>query len=111
MSRSFRQLVERQIKKAQAEGQLDKLEGEGKPLPHRPGDALINPADAVGHRIMAEAGVLPEEIGLKAELDAAHKAYAACTDPAQKKDLMANIADLEMKYEIARDARRKFLKR
>jgi len=31
--RSFRNLIERQIKKAEAEGQLTGLGGEGKPLP------------------------------------------------------------------------------
>ena len=43
MSRSLRNLIEAQIRKAQAQGKLDHLEGEGKPLPHRHGDALIDP--------------------------------------------------------------------
>ena len=58
-------LAERQIQKARLKGQLQGLQGEGKPLPDRPGDAFISPGDAVGFRIMAEAGVLPEEITLK----------------------------------------------
>ena len=58
-------LAERQIQKARLKGQLQGLQGEGKPLPDRPGDAFISPSDAVGFRIMAEAGVLPEEITLK----------------------------------------------
>ena len=108
--RGWRGLIERQIRKAEAEGKLSGLAGEGKPLPDRPGDALIDAADAAGFRIMAEAGALPEEIRLKAQLDEARAAWAAETDEAKRKPLMARVADLQMRYEIAREARRKFLR-
>jgi delta 1-pyrroline-5-carboxylate dehydrogenase len=106
LERSLRQLIEAQIRKAEAEGKLRGLEGEGKPLPDRPpGEG----ADAIGFRIMAEAGALPEEIRLRAELDAALAAWQAAPE-ADKKALMARIADLQLRYEIAREARRKFLR-
>ncbi|WP_170604756.1 DUF1992 domain-containing protein [Ruegeria arenilitoris] len=107
---SLGKLVERQIKKAQAEGQLKGLEGEGKPLPDRSPEALSDPAIAAGHRIMAQAGVLPEEFEIKKELDAARKVYPKITDPDARKTAMAKIADLEMRYHLARDARRAFLR-
>ena len=108
--RSWHRLTEAQIRKAEAEGALSGLSGEGKPLPKRPGDALVDAGDAVGFRIMAEAGALPEEIALKAQLDAARTDWQATTDPDQRKRLMARIADLQLRYEIAREARRKFLR-
>lgn len=52
---NWNRLTEAQIRKAEADGTLRGLEGEGNPLPHRPGDALIDPGDAVGFPIMAEA--------------------------------------------------------
>ncbi|UWQ54934.1 DnaJ family domain-containing protein [Leisingera caerulea] len=110
MTRAFRSLIERQLAKAQAEGQLQGLEGEGKPLPDRSGEALADPAMAAGMRIMAQAGVVPEEFRLKAELDAARKDYAALTDPQARKAAMAHIADLEMRCNMARDARKSFLR-
>lgn len=103
-------LVERQIKKAQAEGQLQGLEGEGEPLPDRSGEAQSDPAIAAGHRIMAQAGVLPEEFGIKKQLDAARKTYPTLTAPEERKAAMAEIADLEMRYNMARDARRSFMR-
>ena len=109
MASNWRRLTEQQIRKAQLEGKLKGLAGEGKPLPHRPGDALIDPGEAVGHRIMAEAGALPEEIRLKKALLAAKEEYAKLTDPAEKKAAMARIAELDMKLSIAQEARRKFL--
>ncbi|WP_319545128.1 DUF1992 domain-containing protein [Ruegeria conchae] len=107
---SLGKLVERQIKKAQAEGQLQGLEGEGAPLPDRSSEAQGDPAIAAGHRIMAQAGVLPEEFNIKKKLDAARKDYAALTDPEERKSAMSRIADLEMRYNMARDARRSFMR-
>lgn len=107
---SLGKLVERQIKKAQAEGRLKGLEGEGHPLPDRSSEAQGDPAVAAGHRIMAQAGVLPEEFAIKKELDAARQSYPTLTDPAQRRAAMARIADLEMRYNMARDARRAFMR-
>ena len=106
----FRRLIERQILKALAEGKLQGLAGEGQPLPDRSGEAFVDPAEAAGYRMMAEAGALPEEFRLKAELDAARKLYSEREDASEKRQLMALIADLQMRYEIAREARRKFMR-
>lgn len=111
MSRNFRELTEAQIRKAQASGQLDDLNGAGKPLPAHPEAALIDPMDAVGHRIMAEAGALPEEIVLKKQMESARAAWQTATTPADKKRHMAELAEAQMGYEIARDARKKFFAR
>ncbi len=103
-------LAERQIAKARAEGELDHLAGAGKPLPDRPGDAFISAGDAVGFRIMAEAGVLPQEITLKKQAAALRAHLATLTDPDQHKTAMAELARLEMHQAIAEEARRKFLR-
>ena len=110
MMRSFRNLIERQIQKANAEGQLSGLAGEGKPLPDRSSEAMTDPALAAGYRIMAQAGVLPPEFALKDELEAARKAWREETDPEKKKQAMARIADLQMRHDLAQDARRKFMR-
>lgn len=110
MLNTLRSLIERQILKARAEGKLSGLEGEGKPLPDRSQEALSDPAVAAGFRIMAQAGVIPEEFSLKKQLDDARAAFAQLSDPAERKAAMARIADLEMRYNMARDARRAFLK-
>lgn len=108
--RAFRNLIERQILKAKAEGKLQGLPGEGAPLPDRPEQAHTDAAMAAGMRIMAEAGVKPKEFDLKAQLAEARKAYVQITDPEERKSAMARIADLEMRYHMARDARRAFLR-
>lgn len=103
-------LAERQIQKARLKGQLQGLEGEGRPLPDRTGDAFVSAGDAVGFRIMAEAGVLPEEITLQKEIEAAQAALALVTDDAARKAQMARIADLQMRQAMAAEARRRFMR-
>lgn len=103
-------LAERQIQKARLKGGLQGLAGEGKPLPDRPGDAFVSPGDAVGFRIMAEAGVLPEEITLKKRVIEQRKVLAGLTDESERKAAMAELARLEMLQAIAEESRRKFLR-
>lgn len=109
MAWNWRRLTEQQIKKAELEGKLSGLKGEGKPLDLNPADAMVDTGTAVGHRIMAEAGALPEEFKLKRALDAARADWRDAGDDADKKRLMARIADLELRYSIAVEARKKFL--
>ena len=110
MARWLDRIAELWMRKAEAEGKLSGLAGEGAPLPERPGDAFVDPGDAIGFRIMAEAGVLPEEIALKKAIDAQKTLLAGLTDPAARKAAMAELARLETKRGIAEEARRKFLK-
>ncbi len=103
-------LAERQMQKARLKGELQALEGEGKPLPDRTGDAFVSPGDAVGFRIMAEAGILPEEIVLKKEAARLRAVLATITDEAARKALMAELAQVEMRQAMAEEARRAFLR-
>ncbi|MCT8161648.1 DUF1992 domain-containing protein [Pseudoruegeria sp. SHC-113] len=103
----FRDLAERQIQKARAEGQLDGLAGEGQPLPSRAGEDV---ATAAGFRVMAEAGALPREITLRKEVDAQRKALVALgsDQPEARRTALARLADLELRLAIEQEARRKF---
>ena len=103
-------LAERQILKARAEGKLDGLAGEGAPLPDRPGDAFVGAADAVGFRLMAEAGAVPEEILVGRQIAEAKARYATQTDEKGRRAAMADIARLDLARAIAAEARRAFLK-
>ena len=106
----FNNRAEEQIAKARAAGQLDHLPGEGKPLPDRTGDAFITQGDAIGFRIMAEAGALPEEIVWKKPAATQRALLATLTDSSARKAAMAELAAIEMRQAIAEDSRRKFLK-
>jgi hypothetical protein len=100
----YAQLAERQILKAQAEGQLENLKGAGKPL-NLDGD---HSADAAGFRIMAEAGALPREIALRNAVSAQTDVVRQITDPAVRKRESAKLADLQLRLDIEQEARRRF---
>lgn len=105
---AFRAAIERQIAKARAEGTLTGLAGEGRPLPDRRVETGEDAALSAAMRLMAEAGAVPEEFSLQKQLDMARAAYAQLTDPEDKRAAMAVIADLELRTNMAREARRKF---
>lgn len=100
----WRDLAEHQIQKARAEGQLDGLDGEGKPLPRRQGGDVVS----AGLGIMAEAGVLPREIQLKKDLEALRVALKSAPDEEANKAILRKIAEQEMLLAIEQEARRKF---
>ncbi|PCD77880.1 DUF1992 domain-containing protein [Pseudothioclava arenosa] len=110
MAGSLERMAERRMLKARAEGQLEHLEGEGKPLPDRSGEAHLSAGEAVGFRMMAAAGVLPEEIVLKKQVEEARAQLAAVRGTEGEKAAMARLSELMMKQAIAEEARRKFLK-
>lgn len=109
MPQTFDRLVERQIQKALAEGKLQNLDGEGKPLPDRSGEAFTDMATAVAVRIMAQAGAMPEEFKIKKLLDAAKQSYRDAEGEDAKRVAMALIADLQQRYNMAVEARRRFM--
>ncbi|WP_172328331.1 DUF1992 domain-containing protein [Mangrovicoccus sp. HB161399] len=98
----FRIMAERQIRKAEAQGQFDNLPGAGKPLPATDPDT----AEAAGFRIMAREGALPREIQLKKEIEAQRRILAEAQEPETRKAAMARLADLEMRHAIECEARR-----
>ncbi len=103
-------LAERQIQKTRLRGGLTGLAGEGKPLPPRTGEGYVDAGEAAALRMMAEAGVLPEEILLKKKVAALRARLAGVTDAAARKAAMAEIALLEMRQAIAEEARRRLMK-
>ena len=109
MDVNLTRLAERRLLAAVAEGKLSHLAGEGEPLPLHPEEAYINPLEAIGFRIMHEAGFMPEELELGRQLDEAKSAWVAAYDDATRDRLMARIADLEMRRNIARETRLHFM--
>lgn len=97
-------LAEQRIQEARARGLLDMPEGTGKPLGDGPSDGT-----GIGFRIMAEAGALPEEVRLAKAIEALRAALGDISDPAEREARLADLAELEMRHAVAREARRKYL--
>lgn len=98
-------IAAQRILAAEAEGKLSNLKGAGKAAPDRGGG---DHADAVGLRMMAEAGALPEEMRLKKELAEARRVLAVAKGDAARKAASSVVADLEIRLSIQEEARRRF---
>lgn len=109
MSHWFEELAERHMRRAEAEGKLSGLAGEGAPLPSRPEAASVDAAEAAGFRLMREHGAMPEEVRLRQERDAAKAAYNTAPDT-RKKAAMARFAEAEMKLSMVTEARARSLR-
>jgi hypothetical protein len=103
-------LAERRMQAAVDRGELQGLSGAGKPLAEPITPHFVSALDAVGYRIMAEAGVIPEEIRLQKECDALRAFLATLSDPKDVLSAQKKLADLETQRGIAIDARRRFMK-
>ena len=97
-------LAEHQIRKAQVEGQFDNLKGAGKPLSDQPDGST----DAIGFRMMAEAGALPREIELRKAIEALTQSLPALSNPADRSAALKALADLQLRLDIEQEARRRF---
>ncbi len=104
-------LAERRMLAAETEGKLSHLQGAVTALPPRYEGAFMDPGEAIGFRIMAEAGWVPAELELNKQLLAARIAWQHAQSPEEKRARMAEIADLDMRHEIAREARLAFMDR
>ncbi len=83
----FAQLAEGRIAEAMARGEFDQLPGRGKPLP-RDDSGLISTELRMAYRILKNAGVVPGEVALRAEV-ADVETLLRALPPGQERDRAA----------------------
>ena len=67
----FESLVEQRIRTAMADGVFDDLPGKGRPLV-LDDDSLVPEDMRLAHRVLKNAGYLPEQLQLRSEIAAIH---------------------------------------
>jgi hypothetical protein len=77
------QLVEARVAQAAARGELDDLPGAGRPLPPDD-DPLVPETLRTAHRLLKNAGYLPEELRLRGEIREAEDLLRATDDAAAR---------------------------
>ncbi len=90
-------LINARIRKAEAEGDFDNLQGAGKPLPLHD-----NSEDAVMNRILKDNGAVPEFVSLSRELSRLREELLETADRTDRKRLIADMSMIEARIEIAR---------
>lgn len=99
----FERIALRRADEAEAKGELRGLRGEGKPLDP---EYLRETTEDVLHRMMADGGFIPEEFQLRKEVETQRAVLAQIEDPEERHQLQRRIALLELRANIATDARR-----
>lgn len=92
-------LINAKVKEAEAEGAFDDLEGAGKPL-----SRTDDPNGHYLHRVMQEAGAVPEFVALSQNVANLRARLRETADRTERKRLMAEIAELEPRLAIAKEA-------
>jgi hypothetical protein len=84
------QIVERRIAEAMARGEFDELPGAGRPL-ELDDDSLVAPELRVAYRILKNAGYLPPEVQLLAEVRSAEQLLVQATKQEERRTASARL--------------------
>jgi hypothetical protein len=95
----FDKLVEQKIREAQRAGEFDRLEGAGHPINL---DAYFSTPEELraGYAVLKNAGVLPEEAQLRAEINDLRERLNACEDPLERERLTRALNELTLKHSL-----------
>ncbi len=99
MKHPLEDLISAKIKEAEEAGMFDGLSGAGKPLAK-----VDDPANAYFNQIMRDNGAVPEFVRLSKELEAKRAELRGCSDRTERKMLLGQIAELEPRVALAKEA-------
>jgi hypothetical protein len=99
-------LAESKIRTAMANGDFDDLPGRGRPLPEE-NLTGVPPELRMGYRLLLGAGCLPPEAEARKELARLGTLMKAAGDPAERRRLAGRRADVELRYALLVERRRR----
>jgi hypothetical protein len=99
--------VEQKIRDAIARGEFDNLPGAGKPQDHSGYFALPEEL-RMGYTVLKNAGYIPDEVDLLKKIGALREQLAGCTDLKERQSLNRTMMDLQLRFDILMDQRRRF---
>jgi hypothetical protein len=94
------ELIKQWVRKVEATGELERDPNFGKPLPQAEGYLDTPDELKMAFRMLKDAGYVPAEVELLKTLAARKSVLAAETDPARRKALQTEIANLQTKAAI-----------
>lgn len=103
LSHPLGSLIDRIMARAEKDGALENLSGEGKPL-----ENLRQPKDAVIDKLMKENRAVPAAVQLKRQVAESQARLKDMTDEAERKAEMKTLADLQTRLAVELDALRRY---
>ena len=99
-------LIEMMIREAMARGEFDNLPGAGQPIDLT--DYFSTPEDVrLGHKMLKDAQIIPEELELRREAEALRTELASCDTEEERRTLRRRIDEKLLKYNLLKDRRKR----
>ena len=103
---SKEKLIEKMIREAMEKGEFDNLAGSGKPLDLS--DYFATPEDVrIGHKMLKEANIIPEELELLREAERLKSELAECSTDEERRKLRRAIDETILKYNLLQERRKR----
>ncbi len=97
----FSKLAEQRLQEAQRRGELDDLPGQGQPLPAAE-DRVVPAELRMVYKILKNHGLVPREVALLKQIDAARQRFEAAADDASRAHELAELESLCLEYNTLR---------
>lgn len=99
---SIEKLIDKMIKEAMAKGEFDNLPGSGQPVDLS--DYFATPEDVrLGHKMLKDANIIPEELELLREAEALKAELANCATEEEKRKVRKMIDEKLLKYNLLKE--------
>lgn len=99
---SIEKLIDKMIKEAMAKGEFDNLPGSGQPVDLS--DYFATPEDVrLGHKMLKDANIIPEELELLREAEALKAELANCATEEGKRKVRKMIDEKLLKYNLLKE--------
>lgn len=99
---SIEKLVEKKIREAMENGEFDNLAGKGQPIDLS--EYFAAPEDLrLGHKLLKDANIVPEELELLREAEALKGELARCSSDDEKRKLRRTIEEKLLKYNLLKE--------
>ena len=99
---SIEKLIEKKIREAMENGEFDNLPGRGHPIDLS--DYFATPEEVrLGHKLLKDANVVPEELELLREAEALKAELASCSTEDEKRKVRRMIEEKLLKYNLLKE--------
>ena len=95
----LKKIADQRILEAMARGDFDDLEGQGKPLELEE-DALVPAEHRLANRVLKNAGYVPEEVRLRADISRMEQAVQAARDEGERRAALSRLGTLRLRLEL-----------
>ena len=103
---SIERLVEKKIREAMENGEFDNLAGSGQPVDLSA--YFASPEDMrVGHKLLKDANIIPEELELLREAEALKAELARSSAEDEKRKIRKTIEEKLLKYNLLKERQKR----